>query len=650
MTSLRDSDALYHAAASLIQRSKGRSAVAAAAYRAAAFLHDERIDRVFDYRRKHSVGSFIVAPDAAPEWVQDRQELWNRIERAEVNKRAQLAREWEISIPRDIPQEHWKSFASDVARPFVDAGAIADIAIHCPKAADGEKQPHLHIMLTLRKLDSSTETGFAKKKNNDLESLHTSGGRYGGKRGDALKIQRERIAFVMNSYLEMANSPRRVSHLSNQARGIDREPEPKMGEMAKAIAVKNRRHTRKTKQISSMRKAHSIENKLVKIQEELMAKHPKYQNKEGRENGLKRKHQQDYKLSLLENRFPEIDFSDHKDNLYRVSAKSKNRTVVVMRDGSSFDVRGGIISVYGKKDGSARAIAKRIVDAGMAHHEKHVPHTASLRKSGNGLRPVSAPHDATIDLEEMEEGLDDFQLSKLEQRAEWWRERGYHDVSIMPDGVWVSLGKAKLQDLGDELKIHGKPSDDATQALIEKAVTQWGSEAEIFGSQDFKERCWIEAQRQGVTLYDADTGKPFEPSAAVKKQYEADVQKSAVEEQDISDVQAQTRTANLVRSAAAGNKASRAQLKSEDAALYAFVGSYLAPDQRADLSMRTSEEIIESLPAFRTSGQVIIDQDKGEGESELKPDAAADIDLDDVMEDSLVFDCEPENESESPAP
>jgi hypothetical protein len=86
--------AIFHLSAEPIQRSKGYSAVAAAAYRAGDELHDERTGETYDYRRKRGVfTSAIIAPDNAPEWVQDREELWNRAELAEKRKDAQPARE-----------------------------------------------------------------------------------------------------------------------------------------------------------------------------------------------------------------------------------------------------------------------------------------------------------------------------------------------------------------------------------------------------------------------------------------------------------------------------------------------------------------------------------------------------------------------------
>jgi len=47
--------AIYHFDASVISRSKGRSATAASAYRAAERVVDHRTGEVHDYTRKHGV-------------------------------------------------------------------------------------------------------------------------------------------------------------------------------------------------------------------------------------------------------------------------------------------------------------------------------------------------------------------------------------------------------------------------------------------------------------------------------------------------------------------------------------------------------------------------------------------------------------------
>ncbi|MGH7083781.1 MAG: MobA/MobL family protein, partial [Acetobacteraceae bacterium] len=76
--------AIYHFSAKVIGRSQGRSAVAAAAYRAAERLHDEKLGREHDYTAKTGVvHSEVLLPEGAPERWRDRGTLWNEVEAAE---------------------------------------------------------------------------------------------------------------------------------------------------------------------------------------------------------------------------------------------------------------------------------------------------------------------------------------------------------------------------------------------------------------------------------------------------------------------------------------------------------------------------------------------------------------------------------------
>src|SRR5882757_10475620 len=122
--------AIYHLSAQIISRKEGRSAVAAAAYRAGENLYDERIGKVFDYTRKQGVEySEILAPPEAPSWVHDRQSLWNAVERAEKRKDAQLAREIEIGLPRELSKDQQVSLLREfVKTTFVSQGMVADVA------------------------------------------------------------------------------------------------------------------------------------------------------------------------------------------------------------------------------------------------------------------------------------------------------------------------------------------------------------------------------------------------------------------------------------------------------------------------------------------------------------------------------------------
>ena len=77
-----------------IQRSLGRSAVAAAAYRSGQALTDDRLAMEFDFSNKDGIEhAEIMAPDDAPQAYRDRAALWNAVEAAGRRKDAMPAQE-----------------------------------------------------------------------------------------------------------------------------------------------------------------------------------------------------------------------------------------------------------------------------------------------------------------------------------------------------------------------------------------------------------------------------------------------------------------------------------------------------------------------------------------------------------------------------
>lgn len=225
--------AIYHLRAKVMSRSKGQSAVAgaayrggghsaihAAAYRSGGILVDERTGQSYDYSHKgHVEHTEIMAPDGAPGWVHDRSELWNRVEAGEKRKDAQLAREMEITLPRELTPEECKGLVrSFVAEQFVSRGMVADIAIHRPKASDGGEQPHAHVMLTMRSLDPEGQ-GFGPKVRewNNVALLEG---------------WREAWAGAANRALEHAGKDERIDHRTLEAQGIDRVPLPNLPQFA----------------------------------------------------------------------------------------------------------------------------------------------------------------------------------------------------------------------------------------------------------------------------------------------------------------------------------------------------------------------------------------------------------------------------------
>ena len=154
--------AIYHFSAKMISRANGSSALAAAAYRSASRLHDQRLERHHDFSNKAGVvHSEVLLPGGAPEEWQDREKLWNAVEAAELRKDAQLAREVEFALPRELSQADCIDLARDfVAREFVARGMVADVNVHWDLGTDGEPKPHAHVMLTTRSVD---DEGFGAK-------------------------------------------------------------------------------------------------------------------------------------------------------------------------------------------------------------------------------------------------------------------------------------------------------------------------------------------------------------------------------------------------------------------------------------------------------------------------------------------------------
>jgi len=219
--------AIYHFSAKVISRAAGSSALAAAAYRSASRLHDQRLDRHHDFSNKAGViYSEVMLPNGAPEHLSDRERLWNEVEAAELRKDAQLAREIEFAIPRELDQAEGIRLARDfVEREFVNRGMVADLNVHWDISSDGEPKPHAHVMLSMREIG---EDGFGAKVRD-------------WNRTDLLQHWREAWAEHVNERLAQSDIEARIDHRSLEAQGIDLEPQHKIGSAASRMAAKGLR-------------------------------------------------------------------------------------------------------------------------------------------------------------------------------------------------------------------------------------------------------------------------------------------------------------------------------------------------------------------------------------------------------------------------
>jgi Ti-type conjugative transfer relaxase TraA len=213
--------AIYHLHIKVIGRKAGSSAVASAAYRSGSRLRDERLERNHDFSAKRSVvHSEVLLPENAPEAWHDRERLWNEVEAFEARKDAQLAREVEFAIPREMTQAQGIELARDFARgEFVDRGMIADLNVHWDMAEDGMPKPHAHVMLTMRAVD---ENGFGRKVRD-------------WNRTEMVERWRERWTELVNERLAELDIDARIDHRSLEAQGIALEPQSQIGAPAKRI-------------------------------------------------------------------------------------------------------------------------------------------------------------------------------------------------------------------------------------------------------------------------------------------------------------------------------------------------------------------------------------------------------------------------------
>lgn len=203
--------AIYHLSIKPISRSKGRSAVAAIAYRVAEMIKDERTGEIHDYTRKQGVeDSFIITPKGA-EWAQDRLSLWNAAEAAEKRSNARVAREYEIALPSELDMKERRALAETFAKSLSERyGVAADVAIHAPHRDGDQRNYHAHIMTTTREV---SRWGLGNKTR-ILDDRETG--------PQEVEAVREIFSNQVNQALERKNIEQRVDHRSLERQGIDR--------------------------------------------------------------------------------------------------------------------------------------------------------------------------------------------------------------------------------------------------------------------------------------------------------------------------------------------------------------------------------------------------------------------------------------------
>ena len=229
--------AIFHLSVKAISRSKGRSATAAAAYRAGAKIVDSRTGEIHDYRRRSGVlSTFMVAPSSAA-WAADREALWNAAEAAEKRINSTVAREFEIALPAELDAAGRRDLAARFAKLLVDRfNVAADIAIHEPSRAGDERNHHAHILTTTRAIDGD-QLGA---KTRILDSATT-----GSAEIEKLRAEWAKMA---NEALKAAGRSEKIDHRSRAAQKLVGPPTKHLGPDLTAVERRRRREARQVGQ------------------------------------------------------------------------------------------------------------------------------------------------------------------------------------------------------------------------------------------------------------------------------------------------------------------------------------------------------------------------------------------------------------------
>ena len=248
--------AIFHHTIQIISRGKGgKSAVAAAAYRAGEKIKNERDGMIHDYTRKGGIlHTEILLPSHAPPEYADRAALWNAVEHIEKRSNSQLAREIEIALPIELSAEQNIALAREyVRRQFVENGMCADFCVH----DKGDGNPHAHIMLTMRPLNEDGTWGDKQKK---VYILDDNGNKIYDKAKKQYKCNkaqttdwneqdkaeewRKAWADFQNAALKEHGHKARVDHRSYQRQGVEQVPTVHIGVAASQMERKGIRTER----------------------------------------------------------------------------------------------------------------------------------------------------------------------------------------------------------------------------------------------------------------------------------------------------------------------------------------------------------------------------------------------------------------------
>ncbi len=166
--------AIYHCSIKIVSRGKGKSAVAAVAYRSGEKLTNDYDGTTHDFTRKGGVvHTEILLPDNAPREYADRSTLWNSVEQVEKSKNAQLSREIEVALPNELSEAECIELAREFAqRTFVEKGIIEKVDHRSFERQGRLEKPTVHMGVAATQIERKGIRTIKGDTNREIKSIN----------------------------------------------------------------------------------------------------------------------------------------------------------------------------------------------------------------------------------------------------------------------------------------------------------------------------------------------------------------------------------------------------------------------------------------------------------------------------------------------
>ena len=232
---------------------RGKSAVEQSAYISRTTLYSEYYgEKFYPKAAEDLVSTGVMLPDHAPREYMDHAVLWNSVEKVEKHAKAQLCRLNKYSLPNWMSYELADKFVRDfIKRNFVSKGMCAEYAIHDSVNEKGERNLHVHILLTMRPILENGEWGEKSRKvykyDKDGNKIKKKNGRYDcttekttdwDEKENAKKWRQDLVDSINRVADEIGIEDERWEWRSFKDRGLDIKPTIHLGEKAAALERK----------------------------------------------------------------------------------------------------------------------------------------------------------------------------------------------------------------------------------------------------------------------------------------------------------------------------------------------------------------------------------------------------------------------------